>query len=314
MSTMLTSTFKSRDKVHRISYHVWFPEGEPRGIVQIAHGMSEYALRYDSFARFLTDNGFVVCANDHLGHGSSVNTPGEYGFFAPVDGWETAVRDMHTLTVKMKENYPGLPYFLFGHSMGSFLARAYTTWFGRELDGAIYCGTAGPVKAGEMLLLAIDAAKRRHDIYYRSQTLNKIAFGSYLREIEDPRTEFDWLSRDDDVVDAYIADDKCGFVFTLNGFENLGRMLWFISQDKWFSTMRKDLPIMLIAGTADPVGDYGNGVKKVFNKLISYSCQARIRLYEGARHELINEINREEVYADVLDFLETYCGTPYYES
>lgn len=306
MSTMITSHFRSRDGVHDIRYHVWFPEQAAIGVVQIAHGMSEYAGRYEQLAEFLTGHGFVVCGNDHLGHGGSVNSPEELGYFAKEKGWETAVKDMHSLTKLMKQSYPSLPYFLIGHSMGSFLARAYTTWYGRELTGAVYCGTAGPVKAGEMLLLAVDAAKRRHDDYYRSSTLNGIAFGSYNKRIDEPRTDFDWISRDESVVDAYMADDLCGFTFTLNGFDNLGRLLWFVSQEKWFSTIRKDLPIMLIAGTADPVGAYGEGVKKVFNKLISYSAAARIRLYEGARHELFNELNREEVYNDVLDFLMTY--------
>ena len=305
MSTMITSTFKSRDGVHKIRYHVWFPESAPTGVVQIAHGMSEYARRYAPLAEFLTAHGFVVCANDHLGHGGSVSEPKELGYFAPKDGWETAVKDMHTLTNIMKRSYPGLPYFLIGHSMGSFLARAYTTWFGRELTGAVYCGTAGPFKAGEVMLLAVDAAKKKHDEFYRSDALNKIAFGTYNKKIDSPRTDFDWLTRDNSIVDAYIEDELCGFVFTLNGFENLAKLLWFVSQEKWFSSVRKDLPIMLIAGDADPVGAYGEGVKKVFSKLTSYSADARIRLYEGARHELFNETDREEVFKDVLDFLET---------
>ena len=305
MSTRITSSFKSRDGVHDIRYHVWFPEKTPVGIVQISHGMCEYSDRYDPFAGFLTEHGYVVCANDHLGHGGSVRSSEELGYFAPEKGWETAVRDMHQLTGIMKRSYPELPYFLFGHSMGSFLARAYSIWFGRELSGAVYCGTAGPLKIAEALLLAVDAVKLRHDEFYRSKTLNKIVFGAYNKKIDEPRTEYDWLTRDESIVDAYIADELCGFPFTVNGFENLGRMLWFVSQEKWFSGIRKDLPLFLIAGTADPVGDYGEGVKKVFNKLISYSAKARIRLYDGARHELLNELDREEVCNDVLEFFDS---------
>ena len=307
MSTMITSTFRSRDGIHDISYHVWFPEGEVKGVVQIAHGMCEYVMRFKGFAEFLTEHGYVVCGNDHLGHGNSVREESELGYFADKDGWETVVKDMHTLTKLMKKNYPDQPYFLFGHSMGSFLARAYTTWFGRELDGAIYSGTAGPLKGGELLLLTIDAMYKKYEPGFRSDALNKMSFGKYNSRIEDPRTEFDWLTRDESIVDAYLADPKCGFVFTLNGFENLLKMLWFVSQDKWFSTMRKDLPLLFIAGEEDPVGNYGEGVKKVFNKLLSYSCRARIRLYEGARHELTNELNKEEVFSDVLEFLDTYA-------
>lgn len=306
MSTMITSTFKSRDGIHRISYHVWFHEGEPRGVVQIAHGMSEYVMRFRPFAEFLTEHGYVVCGNDHLGHGDSVDSEEELGYFAEKNGWETVVKDMHTLTLIMKRSYPDLPYFLFGHSMGSFLSRAYTTWFGRELDGAVFSGTAGPLKGGELLLLTIDGFKAKQGEKTRSKVINDIAFGKYNNKIPDKRTEFDWLTRDDSIVDAYIEDPKCGFVFTLNGFENLIKVLWFVSQEKWFSTVRKDLPILLVAGDADPVGEYGEGVKKVFNKLISYSASARIRLYEGARHELTNELNKDEVFADILEFLETY--------
>lgn len=306
MSTMLTSTFRSRDGIHDICYHVWFPEAEPKAIIQIAHGMCEHSQRYKKFAEFLCGRGFIVCANDHLGHGDSVSSEDELGYFAEKDGWETAVRDMHSLTLIMKKQNPDLPYFLFGHSMGSFLARAYTTWFGSELEAVVYCGTAGPMKAAEALLLAVDAAKKAHDPYYKSSTINKLAFGSYNKRIQNRRTDFDWLSRDERVVDAYIADPRCGFVFTLNGFENLGRLLWFISQPKWFSTMRKDLPILLIAGDADPVGAYGEGVKKVFNKLVGASCSAHIKLYEGARHELTNETCRSEVFKDVSEFFETY--------
>lgn len=306
MSTILTSSYKSRDGIHDICYHIWFPEAEPRAIVQIAHGMCEHSMRYAELAEFLSSHGFIVCANDHLGHGESVTSEKELGYFADNEGWVCAVKDMHSLTLIVKRSYPDLPFFLFGHSMGSFLARAYTTWFGSQLDAVIYCGTSGPMKMAEAMLIAVDAAKKTSDPYHRSAAINKLAFGSYNKKIEELRTESDWLSRDEKRVDAYIADPKCGFVFTLNGFENLGKLIWFVSQDRWFSTMRKDLPILLISGDADPVGAYGEGVKKVFNKLISYCCRAHIKLYEGARHELINEINRQEVFEDVLGFLEMY--------
>ena len=308
MSTMVTSTFKSRDGIHDICYHVWFPETEPKAIVQIAHGMCEHSMRYKKFAEFLCGRGFIVCANDHLGHGDSVRTEDELGYFAEKDGWETTVKDMHSLTRIMKKNSPSLPYFLFGHSMGSFLARAYTTWFGSELEAVIYCGTAGPMKGTEALLVALDAAGKTHDQFYRSEAVRKTVFGSYNKKIREPRTESDWLSRDERVVDAYISDPKCGFNFTINGFENLGKLLWFISQPKWFSTVRKDLPILLIAGDADPVGAYGKGVTKVYEKLTGACCDAHMKLYAGARHELINETCRNEVFKDISEFFEKYIG------
>lgn len=301
--TKITSTYKSRDGIHDISYHVWFPEGEARGILQISHGMCEYIMRYADFAEYMAEHGFIVCGNDHLGHGGSVDSNDELGYFSHDKGWQNVVADLHTLTMIMKSNYPDLPYYLFGHSMGSFMARAYCTKYGRELDAAVFCGTGEGFDGLGAMIAAVSAIKKVKGGKYRSAFVNKLAFGAYNSRIENKKTQYDWISRDCDIVDKYNADEKCTFVFTLNGFENLMEVLWYVNRDKWFSTLRKDLPVFLIAGDADPVGNYGKGVTGVCEKMKDFQCDVRMKLYHGARHELLNETNRSEVYKDVLDFL-----------
>lgn len=303
LCTAMTSSFKSCDGIHDIFYRVWFPEGNVRGVVQISHGMCEYIGRYSEFAQFFVQHGFVVCGNDHLGHGGSTANDEELGYFAAEKGWQKAVCDLHRLTKIMKKNYPDVPYFLVGHSMGSFIARAYCTKFGYELDGAVFCGTSGGMDGLSALIAFVEAQEKLFGGRYRSKFVNHLAFGAYNRKIHSPKTSYDWISRDTDIVDKYNADKKCTFTFTLNGFENLMKVLWFVSQDKWFSTFRKDLPVLLIAGDKDPVGSYGKGVVSVYNKMLDYHCTADCIIYPEARHELFNETNRGEVYLDVLDFL-----------
>lgn len=306
--TNIRSSYKSRDGIHNISYHVWFPQGAVRGVVQISHGMCEYIMRYRDFAEYLAAHGFVVCGNDHLGHGESVNSRDELGYFCEKNGWETAVGDLHTLTKIMKKNYASVPYFMFGHSMGSFMARAYCIRYGFELDAAVFCGTSGGIDGIPGMLAFIGALERVRGDKYRSALVDNIAFGAYNRKIEGNRTPYDWISRDTEIVDKYSADGLCTFIFTLNGFENLMKVLWYVSNDKWYSSFRKDLPVLLASGGSDPVGSYGEGVKKVYSNMLENGCDVRLKLYGGARHELINETNRREVYRDMLDFFRQFSS------
>lgn len=307
--THFKSFYPSADGLHKIAYYVRFPVGTVRAVVQISHGMCEYFERYDDLAEFLTSLGFVVCGNDHLGHGDSVSDNSELGYFSPEHGWENAIEDMYTLTKMMKKNYPELPYFLIGHSMGSFLARAFVTKHGKNLTAAIFCGTSGGMEGIPALLTVVDSLKVLHGDKYRSKAVNKLAFGAYTRKIPDKVTDYDWISRDQDIVTKYSADPKCNFIFTLNGFENLMKVLWYVTNERWFETYPKELPTYLIAGSADPVGSYGKGVLSVFNRLSLYGCDVEMKIYEDARHELVNETNRREVYNDIADFLLDIMST-----
>ncbi|MCD8095294.1 MAG: alpha/beta hydrolase [Ruminococcus sp.] len=337
MREYIEDRFDSSDGIHSCRYIVIEPDGEPCGVVQISHGMCEYIERYTEFMSFLADNGFVVCGNDHLGHGDTADTEEELGYFSEENGWQNAVEDLYTLTKLMKKRYPDKPYFLIGHSMGSFFARAYALRHAHQCSAYIFIGTAdsygskvkkvfrpnGETKlkidgldkkldaaddsvataAIEFLLGQAEAIKKLKGDNYRSERLNKLMFGKYNEKIEDSQSEYDWISRDRDIVEKYAADPLCTFKFTVNGYINLLSALWYVSNEKWYSNLPKDIPMLLLAGTADPVGDYSEGVKKVYEKLCDYRCEASLKLYEGARHELLNEINRQEVYGDVLEFL-----------
>lgn len=273
-----------------------------KGVVQIAHGMAEHSNRYARFAMELCKNGYAVFINDHLGHGKSVASKDELGYFGE-NGVHSLVNDMKQLTNIAKKEYPNVPYILFGHSMGSFLSRKYTEKYGDELDAAIYCGTSGSNPAaglGITLAKYLEKSKGDHE---RSQFLDSIAFGPYNKKTE-KRTNFDWLSRDEKEVDKYIEDELCGFCFTTNGFKNLFTVLKSVSQKSWYNNVRKDLPILLISGDGDPVGDYGKGVTQVYNDLKKTGHNALIKLYAGARHEILNETNRDEVMKDIIGWLD----------
>ncbi len=322
-------SFLSSDGQHYCHYFI-LPCEEPQGIVQISHGMCEYIERYLDFAGFLSEHGFVVCANDHLGHGHSVYSPDELGYFSPMDGWQNAVRDLHKMTRIVKEQYPGLPLTLLGHSMGSFFARAYAVKFPNECEKYIFMGTADgfetnaedigekaglAVKGGRLGSAAITLMLSQGEIIsklrgdtYRSELLDKIGFGRNNERITAPRTKYDWLSRDESVVDKFASDELCNFIFTVNGFINLASALWYVSNDKWYDSLDTSKPIMILSGDCDPVGNYGKGTARVARRLRDGGCAVSYKLYDGARHELLNELNKNEVYEDILEFIAQKNG------
>lgn len=285
---------------------------EPKAVLQIAHGMAEHIMRYDGFARWMNEKGVVVAGNDHLGHGQTAENNGELGFFAEKNGWEYIVEDVERVRKKLSEMYPGLPYFIFGHSMGSFVVRTYITkdW-AKDISGAIISGTgnvpAAAVSAGSAIgsVISLFCGKR-----HRSNTVNGLAFGSYNKAFVPARTDFDWLTKDEAVVDEYIADEKCGYVFTCRAYKDLFHGLKFIGKGKNIAKVRKDLPVLFISGDKDPVGDSGRGVAQVFDKFRKAGIKdVSMKLYEGDRHEILNELDKETVYADCLAFIERVSKT-----
>lgn len=273
-----------------------------KGVVQITHGMAEHSNRYARFAMELCKNGYAVYVCDLLGHGKSAANDDELGYFGD-DGVTSVVEDMKRLTDIARQEYPELPFILFGHSMGSFLARAYTAKYGHLIDGAIYCGTSGANPAAGMGIALAKQIEKSKGKLHRSGFLNSIAFGTYNKRT-DKRTEFDWLSRDEKEVDKYIADKYCGFCFTANGFETLFTALKQVSGKLWYNTVPANLPILLISGSNDPVGEYGKGVKQVYDDLRKTGHQNVVmKLYPEARHELLNELNRDEVTSDIIGWM-----------
>jgi len=298
--------FPSRDNHTQIHAVRWIPESEkPICIVQIVHGMAEYVERYEDFARFLTDKNILVTGDDHLGHGKSIREDKNPGYFCEQDPATVVVRDVHRLKKMTQEKYPGVPYIIFGHSMGSFITRNYLCRYGSGINGAIICGTGMQPKA--LVNISKFVAKLQQMFMgdnHISNFIDKVAFGAYNDKIENPRTSKDWLTRDEAVVDAYLMDPLCGFTFTVNGFRTLFELISRIQKKKNLEKIPKELPVFVISGDADPVGDYGQGVKAAYDSLETLGMtNLSIKLYSGGRHELINEIDKQQVYDDIWNWL-----------
>ncbi len=299
--------FPSKDGKSLIKGLIWESTEDVlvRGIVQIVHGMVEHVARYDSFARFLVKQGYVVCGEDHVGHGLSVTSEQDLGHL-PARGKDILVEDVHEMRVLMCKRYgSSVPYFMFGHSMGSFIVRSYLIRYGDGLAGSILSGTAQqPVlmsKAGNMLARCMAAVKGLH---YRSMLLHSIGAGAYSKQIPHARTPFDWLSTDTKVVDGYIADNLCGAQFSVGGYAALTELTGEITSSVNVARIPKNIPVFLIAGDQDPVGNLGEGVKAAANQMRSVGISdIEIKLYSGMRHEILNEPGRIEVYEDIAQWI-----------
>lgn len=295
---------------YKISCKLYAPviRANVKAVFQIAHGMAEHKERYDRFCEFLAENGYAVFIHDHLGHGESVNSEEDLGWFGDSGGWRNLVEDCYIVTQHAQSLFSGKPYIFFGHSMGSFIARAYSLMHGKHLAGAIYCGTSGPNPAAGVGSSLADAIARTKGNRYKSELINTIAFGSYNKRIKPAKTDFDWLSVNEDNVAAYIEDPLCGYLFSATGYRDLFNVLKFVSSKKWFKRIRKDLPVLLIAGAEDPVGEYGAGVKKVASELKKQGqTDVKTKIYPGLRHEILLEDKEkaDEVMADVLKWADS---------
>ncbi len=299
-------TFPSVSALADIRAASYKPEsGEIKAVIQIAHGMAEHLERYERFASALCEKGYAVYINDHLGHGASIKNRDELGYFGEKDGWKNFIEDCHQLTEIIKKENPSVPVVFFGHSMGSFVARAYSIKYADEIIGAVYCGTAGPNPAAGAGILLTNIIAKLKGTYHRSKLIDKVGFGTYNSKFEG-RTAFDWLSRDNEEVDKYIADDLCGYLFTAYGYRDLFSLLNYVSSAEWFGGLSKDLPVLMIAGAMDPVGEYGKGIEKVYKSLCDAGkTNVQRILYPDARHEILNEkACFDQVCRDVIGWIE----------
>ena len=300
--------FKSCDQVTRIHAIEWVPDGEIRAVLQICHGMTEHIGRDDEFARYLAAKGFYVAGHDHLGHGQSVQGEEYYGYFHETEGNAYVVGDIHKLRYWIKKHYPECPYFMLGHSMGSFLLRQYLTCRSEGLSGAVIMGTGyhciPEVVAGQALCRLIAAFRGWK---YRSRMVNAIGFGGFNRRFLPCETDLDWLTSDKEKRDEYIQDPHCGFVFTVNGYYHMFEGMKYLEKRKNIDKIQKDLPMLLISGGDDPVGAFGKGVRKVHKEYADAGIEdIELRLYEGKRHEILNETGRARVYADCWQWMERF--------
>ena len=303
-------TFLSSDGRTQLHGAQWTPaDREPIAVLQIAHGVAEHILRYDDFARYLNDRGILVAGHDHLGHGKSLPEGGTPVYFGDRATWETVVDDIHLLHDRLREQYPDLPILLMGHSMGSFLSRSYLIRYPGTVDAAIIMGTGWQPEMtirGGLLLAGILSGLKGPDAV--SKMVTNMAFGAYNKAFGDkPRTPNDWLSADTDNVDRYMADPLCGADATVGLFRQMLRGLRFNQTPGNIDRMDKNAPILLIAGQDDPVGDMGKGVRRAYRSFRRSGVRdVEIRLYQGLRHEILQETGREKVYADVAHWLEAH--------
>lgn len=299
--------FASRDGEHKLHAVKWLPEtGKPICILQIIHGMTEHIGRYEDFARFMAGKGVLVVGDDHLGHGLSVKDGELYGYFCKDDPATVLVRDEHRLKKMMQEQYPGVPYIILGHSMGSFILRNYLTRYGNGIDGAVIMGTGmQPRHAVRFGWLQASFLSAVLGDKYVCKGMDKALFGVYnLKFQSGPGDSGHWVSVNPENVKAFQSDPLCDFVFTANGFQTLMRLILNLYDERKLAQMPKDLPILFVSGQQDPVGDFGKGVEKVFHFFEALGMEhVQLKLYPGDRHEILNEADRQEVYGDIYRFV-----------
>lgn len=304
-----TFSFPSKDGKTRIYAVKWIPDdGTYRAILQITHGMIEFVERYEAFAKYLTEHGFLVVGHDHLGHGASVGSTADWGYFSESDPSDTLVADMHTLREMIQKENEEIPYFMLGHSMGSYMLRKYLAFHGEKLSGAIIMGTGfmpqNVTKLG--LTLAKLTAKLRGG-RYRSRLLEQLTFGKPYKkyDLTGKNAKNSWLTKDEKIVKWYYSEPRCTFHFTANGYIGLTEAVLFDCDPKNLRTYNKRVPVFLVSGKDDPVGDMGEGVKKVYQMFQDAGLRdVEYRLYENDRHEILNETDKETVYHDILTWME----------
>ncbi|MCR4563721.1 MAG: lysophospholipase [Clostridiales bacterium] len=295
--------FNSSTGENRIRTLIWQDDSvKPKAVVQIAHGMAEHIDRYDDFARFLVSNGYVVCGNDHLGHGKSVNTPYDLGYFAEYDGDKRLVDDMHILSKIMKKRFPSVPYILFGHSMGSLCARVFAMHFGNELDGVVFCGTLNVPYASPLL---IPLFEKLTDKFGSHADVDKVVSAVNKAQVlltRDERAAVSWLSSNSENWDNYDNDELCGFPFKLGGYRDLVALACEACQPDWAEMIPLGLPIMVISGALDPISMKGRTALKASDQLAIAGHEVEPILYPGNKHEILNEKDNDVVYNDILKF------------
>lgn len=285
----------------------WLPEGDPRGIIQIAHGMTEYAGVYTDFIDALLEAGYGVYAHDHKGHGKTVKREEDYGHFEPNIGWNQAVSDVIFVSEMIKEEQTG-PLFLLGHSMGSFLSRRAVQLRGELYDGFLISGTGGnPGLLGSIGYKVATIEMKLRGPKTKSPMLNFLSFGNFNSHFKPNRTKFDWLSSDMNQVDKYIADPLCGFICTTSFYRELFSGVLEVNKLEEYKKTPKNLPIHIFSGDRDPVGDMGKGVTEVYENYKKCGVKdVTLRLYENGRHEMFHEVNRDEVFKDLISWLDRH--------
>ena len=288
-----------------IKYYKWSEVVNPKGIVQIVHGMTEYALRYDYFAKKLCENGYIVYAHDQRGHGETSPKDEEKGYIADDEGFDILVENVKELTDVAKKENSNLPIILFGHSMGSFVSQRYIELYGNGIDGVILSGTNGkPDRITKLGILISKIEIMLKGRKAKSKLMDKLSFGDFNSNFKPTRTDYDWLCSVNEEVDKYIESPVCGFICSTSFYYDLIRGLWKINKKENLNNIPKNLPIYIFAGDKDPVGKFGKGIVKLYDTYKSIGIyNLNYKLYSNGRHEMLNENNKDEVIKDLLDWI-----------
>jgi alpha-beta hydrolase superfamily lysophospholipase len=291
-----------------IHVYEWLPDDSEKiiGLILLAHGMAEHAGRFEDFAKFLTLNNFAVYANDHRGHGKTAGSLDNVGFLAPKNGWDKVVSDFRQLSLYIKEKNKDKPLYVFGHSGGSFIVRKFILESTTRLQGVIISGTSGdPGLVGVLGVIMTRFMMIFYPAKSPSAFMDKMTFGSFNKPFKPNRTKFDWLSHDNAQVDKYVADPYCGGVFSIGYFNDLAKAVLFVNKQKNIDKTPQDLPVLIFSGELDPVGNNGKGVREVYNKFKRAGVKnLTLKIFNGGRHEMLNEINKNEVYQLILDWIK----------
>lgn len=293
----------SSDKKHMLKGKLYIPEGKAKGFFHVVHGMTEHIARYDDFMRQLAEDGYITFGYDHLGHGRTAKDDGELGFIAHENGWERLVDDVFLYGNAIRKAMSGdLPFILMGHSMGSFIVRLTAVKY-NHYGKLIIMGTGGPNPAAGAGIGITSVLTKVKGERSRSKLVYKLAFGTYNNRFKDENDKYAWLSNIREVRDTYRNDRFCNYEFTVSAMEGLIRLNKDSNEKLWFRSLDKDKPVLLVSGSDDPVGDYGKGVTKVYEMLKAQGVNVQMKLYEGCRHEILNDNCRNEVIADILRFV-----------
>lgn len=302
-------TFDSRDGVSQIYAVKFIPDTAPRAILQITHGMAEHIARYEDFAAYMCDHGVMVIGDDHLGHGRTMHmNGGKPGYICAHHGDTVMVRDEHRLKKIVQGENPGVPIFVLGHSMGSFIIRNYMYRYGTGISGAIVMGTGMQPRSllrASRAMAAVSGFILGDD--HIPKFINALAFGAYNKRVPDPQNDYEWLSRDKENQQRYLDDPDCGFTFTVNGFKVLFKLIWKLTEQDNLNKMPKSLPVLMVSGEEDPVGDYGVAVKQVYESYVNMGMEdVTLKLYPDDRHEILNELDKAKVYSDILEWIDAH--------
>ena len=297
--------YTSRDSVTKIHAIEWLPDRDIKGVLQICHGMVEYIDRYDEFAEFMSEHGYYVVGHDHLGHGKSIQTEADLGYFDERKGNQYVIGDIYQLQEMTRKKYPDVPYFMLGHSMGSFLLRQYLTMYAEGLAGVVIMGTGHQgmltLCAGRMICRIIAAFKGWK---YRSTFVDNLSFGGFNKKFEPGETSKEWITSDKKKRDEYVRDPLCSYTFTLGAYYQMFAGMKVLVRKGSMKRIQKTLPVLFTAGSDDPVGAFGKNVTRVYEKYRDAGIKdVSIHLYEGDRHEILNEVDRQNVYRDILTWI-----------